>query len=304
MLDPLTLDQLRVLVAIAETGSFSAAARRLQRAQSAISQAAQAAENTLQVQFFDRSAKLPKLTDAGRILIEDAKSLLKGVAAFRSRAEEIVGGVEPELTIAVDHFMPRGPATKALRALRERFPDLPVTLLTEGMGAVERHLRSGTARLAIYPAEITRDSDFQSEFLVDIAMVPVVSSDHPLAKVNGRLSREELGDHVQLLLTDWAPPGSWPLGMMSHKLWRFADLNTRLNFLIEGFGWCYMPLSIVQPHITEGLLKRLRLTEMDQFNLALHVVHERGRSPGIAGRWMIDQLKQALAEGAAAQRSG
>jgi DNA-binding transcriptional LysR family regulator len=41
MLDPLTLDQLRILIAVAETGSFSAAARRLGRVQSAVSQSIQ-----------------------------------------------------------------------------------------------------------------------------------------------------------------------------------------------------------------------------------------------------------------------
>ena len=54
MLDPLTLDQLRVLVAVADTGSFSAAARRLQRVQSAVSQSIQTLESTLRLTLFDR----------------------------------------------------------------------------------------------------------------------------------------------------------------------------------------------------------------------------------------------------------
>src|SRR5271156_3625484 len=65
MIDPLTLDQMRVLVAVAETGSFSAAARRLRRGQSAISQAVQAMETTLGVPLFDPSTRTPTLTDAG-----------------------------------------------------------------------------------------------------------------------------------------------------------------------------------------------------------------------------------------------
>ena len=54
MLDRLTLDQLRVLVAVAETGSFSAAARKLGRVQSAVSQAAQTLEEVLGAALFDR----------------------------------------------------------------------------------------------------------------------------------------------------------------------------------------------------------------------------------------------------------
>ena len=67
MLDALTLDQLRILIAVAETGSFSAAARRLGRVQSAISQSVQSLEATLGVQLFDRETKTPRLSEAGRV---------------------------------------------------------------------------------------------------------------------------------------------------------------------------------------------------------------------------------------------
>ncbi len=55
MIDPLTLDQMRILVAVTEAGSFSAAARKLGRVQSAISQSIQTLETTLRVTLFDRS---------------------------------------------------------------------------------------------------------------------------------------------------------------------------------------------------------------------------------------------------------
>ena len=54
MIDPLTLDQMRVLIAVADAGSFSAAARKLGRVQSAISQSIQTLEATLRLPLFDR----------------------------------------------------------------------------------------------------------------------------------------------------------------------------------------------------------------------------------------------------------
>ena len=69
MIDPLTLDHLRVLVAIAELGSFSAAARRLQRVQSAISQSVRSLEAALAIRIFDRARKYPVLTPAGAALV-------------------------------------------------------------------------------------------------------------------------------------------------------------------------------------------------------------------------------------------
>jgi DNA-binding transcriptional LysR family regulator len=106
MIEPLTLDQLRVLVAVAEAGSFSAASRQLRRVQSAVSQCIQALENTLQLQLFDRSGKWPKLTEAGQAVVSDARRLLRGAEALRSRAGSMVDGLEPALSLAIDPLFP------------------------------------------------------------------------------------------------------------------------------------------------------------------------------------------------------
>ena len=84
MLDPLTLDQLRILIAVAETGSFSAAARRLGRVQSAVSQSIQGLETTLGVALFDRGERTPKLSDAGRALLVDARQIVRDAEGLRA----------------------------------------------------------------------------------------------------------------------------------------------------------------------------------------------------------------------------
>src|ERR1700733_1817630 len=134
MLDPLTLDQLRILVAVADTGSFSAAARLLGRVQSAISQSVQSLEATLRVGLFDRTAKTPVLTEAGRVLLNDARHMVRSAETLRARAETIAADVEPALTLAIDVVFPNHVLMASLRALRDSFPHLPVTLFTETLG--------------------------------------------------------------------------------------------------------------------------------------------------------------------------
>ena len=296
MLDPLTLDQLRVAVAVADTGSFSAAARKLQRVQSAVSQSVQALEATLRLPLFDRTEKRPRPTEAGLIVLGDARRLIDGAGALRARAESMTRGLEPELTIATDQLLPRGPAMRTLRALSREFPHLPVRLLNEGVGAPARHLRAGIAQVAIFSVEIQGGPDLEAEFLTQVEMVPVVAATHPLAALPGPLSREVLAEHTQLVLTDVSSPSGFSRGVVSHDIWRFADMNTRLSFLLEGFGWCNMPLHLVAPHLASGALRRLSLREQDGFSVALHVVHRRGRTPGVAGRWVIDRLRRELEE--------
>jgi len=297
MLDRLTLDQLRILIAVAETGSFSAAGRRLGRVQSAASQSVQALEATLGVRLFDRGAKPPQLTDAGRVLLEDARHLVRGAETLRARAESIAADIEPELALAVDAVFPSKLLMASLKALSGIFPHLPVTLFTEGLGGAEQRLRDGVARLGIYAPLPTGVRDLETEFLVAIPMLPVVAADHPLASERAPVTRAVLERHVQLVLTDRTQLTAGFTGnIMSTRIWRFADLASRLDYLLAGFGWCYMPHPMVESHIAGGRLRRLDIREHRgrEFNFTVHLVHERGRPPGRAGRWLINDLRRRL----------
>ncbi|HTO82190.1 MAG TPA: LysR family transcriptional regulator [Methylomirabilota bacterium] len=307
MLDRLTLDQLRVLVAVADSGSFSAAARRLGRVQSAISQSAQSLEAALGIAVFDRTGKTPTLTEAGRVMLDGARHLVGGAELLRARAESIAADVEPHLTLAIDAFFPNAVLMPSLKALSEAFPCLPVTLFTDGLGAPEQRLRDGVARLGIYAPLATGARGLETEFLASIPLVPVVATGHPLAAEPAPIAREVLEQHVQLVLTDRSPlSAGMSGGIVSVRIWRFVDLSSRLDFLLAGFGWGSMPLHTVEEHIAAGRLKRLDLKESGgrPVEIPLHVVHERGRPPGRAGRWLIDDLRRRLPAGDSAVTSG
>lgn len=297
MLDPLTLDQLRVLVAVAETGSFSAAARKLGRVQSAVSQSVQALETALGMRLFDRDGKVPRLNEAGQVILQDARRLIDGAATLKARAESIALDIEPELTLAVDAIFPVSVLTDSLKDLAAEFPNLPVTLYTEGLGGAEQRLRDGAARLALYVPFANIAENRETENLVTIPTVPVVAAGHPLAGLKGPLGRDALEGAVQLVLTDRTPVSAGlSHGIISHRTWRFADLTTRLDFLLAGFGWCNMPTHMVRDHVEAGRLKVLDLKEKSGPTFAVHVIHERGRPPGRAGRWLIDRIRQRLPE--------
>ena len=72
----LTLDQFRVFLAVHDEGSFSAAARRLNRAQSAVSRTVVALENAIGVKLFDRAGYRPQVTQAGKALLADARTVI------------------------------------------------------------------------------------------------------------------------------------------------------------------------------------------------------------------------------------
>ena len=84
----LTLDQLEVLESIDRLGSFSAAARHLGRATSAVSYAIKSLESALDVELFDRSGHRAELTRAGRLILAEGNEVLtraRGIESLASR---------------------------------------------------------------------------------------------------------------------------------------------------------------------------------------------------------------------------
>jgi DNA-binding transcriptional LysR family regulator len=82
MIDSLTLDQIRIFLAVAETGSFSKAAKRLHRAQSAVTYGVQKLEAQFGIPLFDRAGYRPVLTEAGRALLPRARGSRKKQMLF------------------------------------------------------------------------------------------------------------------------------------------------------------------------------------------------------------------------------
>src|SRR5438105_10985510 len=96
MLDAVTLDQLRTFLAAVDEGSFSAAGRKLGRAQSVVSQTLANLESQLAVRLFDRSARRPVLTPQGEALLRQAREVVGAMDVFKSSARGLAGGREPE----------------------------------------------------------------------------------------------------------------------------------------------------------------------------------------------------------------
>src|SRR5579859_819835 len=97
-----SFDQLQVMLAVVETGSFSAAARRLNRAQSAVTYAVQRLEEQLGTALFDRASYRPVLTEAGRALLPRAQRIADELRSLCEQAQGIAAGLEPELTLVVE----------------------------------------------------------------------------------------------------------------------------------------------------------------------------------------------------------
>lgn len=294
MIGALTLDQLRVLLAIEDSGSFSAAGRKLRRVQSAISHTVQMLEESQGVLLFDRSGRTPRFTEAGRVLAAQARQVLRQAEAFERTAQAIAAGQEPELSIAVDSFVPTPPVIRCLAGLQAQFPDLTLTLYTEGIGAAERRVRDGSANLGLCALLPSTVQDLQAAPLTEVTTVPVAAPSHPLASETRTLTRDVLAEHVQLILTDPLQRPGPSFSVVSPRVWRFVDIGRRLEFLLAGFGWGTMPLHRVQADLAAGRLVRLAVDDPAVLpgSIGLYAIHGRHRPLGISARWLLAELQR------------
>src|SRR5258706_6541507 len=185
MLESVSLDQLRVFIAAADSGSFSAAGRRLRRAQSLVSQTIANLEADLGVELFDRAAKYPRLTDFGQALLIEAKALVARMDGFKARARTMAEGLEPELSAVIDVVYPMAALTGAVGFFRKTYPNTPLRLYVEALGGVLRPVLDGHCRFGVMGTLPTIPDTFASEPLLEVPFVTVVAPSHALAQGRG-----------------------------------------------------------------------------------------------------------------------
>lgn len=294
MLDGLSMDQLRTFIAAADEGSFSAAGRKLRRAQSVVSHTLANLELQVGFALFDRSGRYPQLTEGGRALLEHAREAAGSMDAFKARARMLAEGLEPELAVAVDVMFPITTLTHAVKAFHATFPATPLRLYVEALGAVVQPMLDGQCRIAVIGSLPDIPEGCASEYLADVPSVLVAAPGHALAKKSGALSRAALSKHVQLVLTDRsALTAGRQFGVMSPQVWRLADLGAKHAFLRAGLGWGSMPLHMVEHDLASGSLVRLEMKVHPLLGagFSMHAIWLKDQPPGPAGRWFVDQLK-------------
>jgi len=294
MFDGVSLDQLRTFIAAADEGSFSAAGRRLRRAQSVVSQTLANLEGQLGVKLFDRSARFPVLTDQGRALLADARAVAGDVDLFKARAKSLAGGLEPELSVAVDVVFPLAPFTATVAAFQQEFPATLLRFDVESSAVIEPVLDGRCevgviASLRIAPPQLTQ------ERLLAVRTPIVVSPQHPLAAHRSPIPMAVLAEHIQLVHADPSDLSrAGGFGLLSPRVWRLSHLGAKLAFLRAGLGFGIMPLHMIEADLETGALVQITAESAPPggYVVAMLAVYRADSPPGPAGRWFIDRLKQ------------
>jgi DNA-binding transcriptional LysR family regulator len=294
MLDGVSLDQLRTFIAAADEGSFSAAGRRLRRAQSVVSQTLANLEGQLGVKLFDRSARFPVLTDQGRALLADARKVAGNVEFFKARAKSFAGGLEPELSVAVDVMFPGVMFAAAVAAFQKEFPATLLRFDVESSAVIEPVV-DGRCTVGVVGSWSVAPQQLTHERLLSIRVPWVVSAEHPLATRRGPIPAAVLAKHIHLAHIDPVDLSRTQMpSMRSARVWRLSHLGAKLAFLRAGLGFGAMPMDLVEADLASGALVQITTDDAPPggYVISMSAIYRTDSPPGPAGRWFIEHLKQ------------
>ncbi len=295
MFDPVTLDQLRAFVAVVEEGSFSAAARKLKRVQSAISTAMANLEAQLGVALWDRSTKIATLTDAGQAVLGSARRVLREVDGLRRLTASMVGGLEAAVSLCVDALFPVPSLIAMCKGFSSEFPEVALRIDTQVMSAVGERVLSGDATLGVV-SPLGLLPGLERRALSALRLISVVSPQHALARHKGRIPSARFVDAVQIVLSERSE-GVADQAVLSPRTFRVADLHTKHLMLRAGLGWGNLPEQLVRDDLRTKKLVSIRPEAWgeDEHVLHLSAVHRSDTTFGPAHRWVLEQLEQLCA---------
>ena len=287
MLGVMTLDQLRIFVAVAERQHVTRAAEALNLAQSAASAAIAALEGRHGAKLFHRIGRGIELTEAGSLFLTEARAVLA-----RANAAELVlselGGlkrgtllVQASQTIA-SYWLPR-----YLVAFRRTHPGIAIALTVGNTAQVAAAVHEGAAELGFVEGGVY-DPALESRIVARDQLVIVVGPDHDWARSGNPVTPQRLAE------SDWVlrEPGSGTRSVFEAALVGFGIPLSSLRVALElpsnesvraaveaGMGATAISASAAVPSIEAGLLHAvdLRLPERN-FHVLRHMQRYRSRA--------------------------
>ncbi len=253
--------QLKAFVAIAETGTFTAAAERVHVTQAAISMQIRQLEIESGVKLFVRAPRRVILTEAGEKLLERAQVILREHDSALHELAALSGAVKGRLRIGSASAMVSGePLPRILKQLKAKHPGVETSVRSGTSEELVQRLLAGELDLAFVSLPVDARG-VQTELLNEDYLVAIASPRHKLAKqkvvsayalAGEKLILGERGGNTRRLIDQFfAHAGVTPKVAM--ELSRLAAIKRMVE---EDMGVGIVPLQSVRDEVTKGSLVR------------------------------------------------
>ncbi|WP_300176943.1 LysR family transcriptional regulator [uncultured Aliivibrio sp.] len=287
-----TLDQLNAFVTSVKCGSFSAAARKMGKAQSRISTAIANLEADLGFDLFDRSARLPVLTQDGEDMFIEAQAILEQCERLQARADTAATGEEIALTVALDEAVPIDVFEDFFQKISVTFPLLKLTIINGSQADIAKWVEEKKADLGFLFRVNTLSDSLEYRSLGFFNQALVVSPDHPLAKYKTP-TLIQLNQHRQLVIRDRV--GHSHEKAISANHWYIDSYYYITALVIRNVGWALVPEHVLESEWYQNKTIRLSTYHIpDALQIEIGVVKRRDSGIGNAMEWMLDEIEHTF----------
>lgn len=233
----LKIDEIRSFVAVAETGSFSAAARNLKRAQSVVSMHIAGFEAELGYKLFDRTPK-PVLTAQGRELLVGAKRVLVEADRLQNRALTLSEIQTPSIYMGIDLVLEAPVMIDLLRLFAKSFPSVRLQIENISGSEAKWFFTKTAMNLAlVFSSDPSLESD---EYILGHSPLSiVVAKNHPLAAID-RPTVDDLRRYRQIVVHARDPQSPSP-AVVNTDYWEIDSGLWALGLAARGVGWAILP---------------------------------------------------------------
>jgi DNA-binding transcriptional LysR family regulator len=280
-----TLEQLRIFVAVAERQHVTQAARALNLAQSAASHAIASLEARYDVKLFDRVGRRIELTKAGQAFLAEARTILAQIERAESALSEFGSLERGTLTVQASQTIASYWLPHHLVAFRRAHPRINIRLTIGNTAQVAAAIETGAAELGFIEGAVENDQLVSVPVARD-QLVLVVGPDHGWAR-EAPLKTADLRENEWVLREPGSGTRSVFEATLAHLGIELRDLrvamelpsNEAVRAAVEaGLGATALSASVAAPSIESGLLHHVQFSlPQREFHVLRHSQRYRSR---------------------------
>lgn len=247
------IHRLNAFVAVVEESSISKAAVRLHIQQPPLTRLIKSLERELDIELFKRLPRGVEVTEAGKVLYEEAVTILAHASSIAQRVHNIAQGKEGQINIGFTHSIGLHPFLPTLlRHFREKFPAVSIHLEEDSSSELMDDVLNGKLDMVFVRKPTSKKTELRSVHVLDETLMVALPSNHPLVACESGLQLKDLEPYEFVLyrriggqnLYDNILANCYQAGFNPNVVQEAPRLTSCLNLIAAGIGLSIVPESI------------------------------------------------------------
>lgn len=247
------IHKLNAFVAVVEESNISKAAVRLHMQQPPLTRLMQSLEQELDTQLLKRLPRGVEATEAGKVLYQEAITILAHAQSIPRRVQNIAQGKEGQLNVGFTHSVGLHPfLPTVLRAFRDQFPQVSIYLEEESSSALIDAVINEKLDIVFLRKPAPMQRKLHSQHVLNEPLMVALPNNHCLAQTDGVIQLSDLEPYEFVLyrrlggqdLFDNIMASCYQAGFSPHVVQEAPRLTSSLNLIAAGIGLSIVPASI------------------------------------------------------------